>query len=176
MTKKRRSERRGKSSRRVSPLYFHSLASYLFLWGFFSLPPLPSPLFCRGSPRILEERKTRGTSSDSRTRARGEVDVMAFSRLPLQPGDTLRAGGEKPRARLMALRGCHGYREPHGSDATAAPHPAESPFILEKHYKNARAARAASRSLLVGSARIPVSDALCVGCTPGCFVLCFSKA
>lgn len=40
---------------------------------------------------------------------------------PVPAGDTLRSKGEKPRARLMALRGCHGYGEPHGTDATAAP-------------------------------------------------------
>lgn len=39
---------------------------------------------------------------------------------------------EKPCARLMALRGYHGNPNP-----IESPRPAESPFILEKHYKNA---------------------------------------
>lgn len=96
---------------------------------------VPLPSCCRGgSPRILEERTT---SSDSRTR--GERSTSARYGLPSPPAPhpeiPSAPGGEKPRARLMALRGCHGYREPHGSNATAAP--SESPFILEKHYKNA---------------------------------------
>ncbi|KYQ56306.1 hypothetical protein ALC60_04713 [Trachymyrmex zeteki] len=40
-------------------------------------------------------------------------------------------------------------------EPTPPPRPAESPFILEKHYKNARTARAAPRSLLAGTC-IPV--------------------
>lgn len=41
--------------------------------------------------------------------------------------------GEKPCARLMALRGYHGNSNP-----VESPHPAERPFILEKHYKNGK--------------------------------------
>lgn len=84
--KRERSERaRGKSSRRVSPLYFHSLASYLFLWGFLSpSPSRPFPLFY-----VVFSKNSRETDDEfreySRTRARGErgrrrrARVMAFS-------------------------------------------------------------------------------------------------
>lgn len=39
-----------------------------------------------------------------------------------------------PSTARCALRGCHGYRNPIESSR-----PAESPFILEKHYKNGNA-------------------------------------
>lgn len=85
--------------------------------GFPFFPPLRPR---RGLPE-LEERTRRGTSSDSRN-GRGRDDgVTAFSRPPAPAGDTLRVRERNPRARLMALRGCHGYGEPHGTDATAAP-------------------------------------------------------
>lgn len=116
-----------------------------------SLPLIssPPPWFSKNSRGTDDgEERVRIVEREGRGRRRALWPSLVSRSRPEIPSAP---GGEKPRARLMALRGCHGYREPHGSDATAAPRPAESPFILEKHYKNARAARAASRSLLAGA-------------------------
>lgn len=107
--------------------------------------PCPSSPFLPPAV-VLQEfsrngRRVRIVEREGRGRRRARYGLLS-SRLPLPSGDTLSAGGEKPRARLMALRGCHGYGEPPWKQPPPPPpHPAESPFILEKHYKNARTSR-----------------------------------
>jgi len=120
-------KRRGEASRRigrpVSPLYL-CRPRVIYFYGV-SRPlraASPSPRArarCSSSGRWRRRGTKRGTSSDSRTRGRRR----RYTRLPrllLRRYPPL-SEGEKPRARLMALRGCHGYREPRGTDATAAP-------------------------------------------------------
>lgn len=125
----RREEKAGGDERQQARITFILLllASYLFLWGFPTLDRAARSSRTRGA-------RTRRTSSDSRTRARAAAAAAAaaaamvalrpslVSRLaPARDTPLGRGVREKPRARLMALRGCHGYGEPHGTDATAAP-------------------------------------------------------
>lgn len=96
---------RGKSSRRVSPLYFHSLASYLFLWGFLPPPSLSFLPSCRGSPRILEERTT---SSDSRTRGERSTAGALWPSLLSSPVPARRYPQRRGRETPCPLNGVTG--------------------------------------------------------------------
>lgn len=76
---------------------------------------------------VLREFSRKRTTGSDRVEREGRGRRAARYGLPSPPvpqhGDTL--GGERPRARLMALRGCHGYRGT-PMEATPPPRPAKA--------------------------------------------------